>query len=422
MATEPIQSNQNGTILHNLVLFGRLLRALGMDINPGRMLDLVQALDHVPLGAKNDFYYTARSLFVHKREDIPLFDQAFDLFWKKPSEGEVEFSFFNNFSQPSNDDVLVPPQPENVNLLEQDEEASAGEEDEDEDEETQKIIELTQTFSSKERLSQVDFGEMTANELQLVKKFMTELVWNIGQRRTRRKRPSAHGRMLDLRRTLRRNMRYGGELLEWPRRQLKIKPRPVIIIADMSGSMEQYTKLLLHFVYGLAGSLDQKVEAFVFSTKLTRITRQLAHKDLDTALADVAAEVTDWSGGTRIGESIKSFNFDWGRRVLGRGAVVLLISDGWDRGEPELLKEEMARLQRNVHRLIWLNPLLGSERYEPLTRGMQAALPHIDDFLPVHNLQSLEDLAEHLASLTAINKQSNRKKATLKGAAFIRKI
>ena len=419
MSQETISSDANGTILHNIVLFGRLLRALGMDINPGRMLDLVQAMDHVPLGAKWDFYYTARSLFVHRREDIPLFDEAFELFWKKPSDGEVEFSLFNQFPE-SQEDIVVPPQPEEVTLP--NEEEAPADAEEDEEEELQQIIEVTQTYSTRERISQVDFGQMTANELQLVKKFMSELVWNIGQRRTRRKRAAIHGRILDLRRTLRQNMRYGGELLEWPKRQIKIKPRPVIIIADISGSMEQYTKLLLHFVYGLAGGLDQKVEAFVFSTSLTRITRQLQHKDLDSALAEVAGEVTDWSGGTRIGESIKSFNFDWGRRVLGRGAVVLLISDGWDRGDPDLLKEEMARLQRNVHRLIWLNPLLGSERYEPLTRGMQAALPHIDDFLPVHNLQSLEDLADHLAGLTAVNKQSQRRKPILKGAAFIRRI
>ena len=415
MTIDDIQRSKNGTILHNLVLFGRLLRALGMDINPGRMIDLVEALDYVEIGQKSDFYFTARSLFVHKREDIPLFDQAFDLFWQKPSEAGVDFSFINQLSNKPPEDIIIPPQPKEIPPQDESESTS-----DQEEEDEQQLIEVTQTYSTREHIRQVDFGEMTASELKLVKQFMSELVWNIGQRRTRRKRAAIHGNMLDLRRTLRQNMRYGGELLEWPRRQLKIKPRPVIIIADISGSMEQYTKLLLHFVFGLAGSLNQKVESFVFSTRLTRITRQLRYKDLDSALAEVASEVTDWSGGTRIGESIKSFNFDWGRRVLGRGAVVLLISDGWDRGEPAILKEEMARLQRNVHRLIWLNPLLGSERYEPLTRGMQAALPSIDDFLPVHNLQSLEELAEHLAGLTAVKKQSQRKKINLRGASFMK--
>jgi uncharacterized protein with von Willebrand factor type A (vWA) domain len=170
----------------------------------------------------------------------------------------------------------------------------------------------------------------------------------------------------------------------------------LVIIADVSGSMERYTRLLLHFVYSLSEGLEQKVEAFVFSTRLTRITRQLHDRDVEEALRQVAHQVPDWSGGTRIGEALKTFNYKWVRRVLGQGAVVLLISDGWDRGDIDLLGKEMARLQRSCYRLIWLNPLLGSTEYEPLTRGMQAAMPYIDDFLPVHNLASLEDLAEHL--------------------------
>jgi uncharacterized protein with von Willebrand factor type A (vWA) domain len=205
--------------------------------------------------------------------------------------------------------------------------------------------------------------------------------------------------MLDLRRTLRRSLRAGGEVFSWAYREPKLKPRPLVIIADISGSMERYTRVLLHFIYGMKAGLAQRVEAFVFSTRLTRITRPLQIRDLDLALKNVGELVNDWAGGTRIGESLKMFNFQWGRRVLGRGAVVLIISDGWDRGNVELLKREMARLKRNCHRLIWLNPLLGAPDYEPLTRGIQAALPHIDDFLPVHNLASLEDLADRLAEL-----------------------
>ena len=189
-------------------------------------------------------------------------------------------------------------------------------------------------------------------------------------------------------------------------------------MADISGSMERYARLLLHFIYSLAKGLEQEVEAFVFSTHLTCITRPLRGKAIDRALADVSREVTDWSGGTRIGDSLKTFNFEWGQRVLGRGAVVLLISDGWDRGDPLLLKQEIGRLQRSCHRLIWLNPLLGSAAYEPLTRGMQAALPHIDDFLPVHNLASLEDLAVHLQNLTVTKRPSRHQPHKLSGAAF----
>jgi uncharacterized protein with von Willebrand factor type A (vWA) domain len=183
--------------------------------------------------------------------------------------------------------------------------------------------------------------------------------------------------------------------------------------------MERYTRLLLHFIYGVTVSLEQPVEAFVFSTALTRITRQLRRNSIEYALAEVSTTVHDWAGGTRIGESLKNFNYDWARRVLGRGAIVLLISDGWDRGDPQILQIEMRRLQRSCYRLIWLNPLLGSSRYEPLTRGMQAALPSVDDFLPVHNLASLEDLAKHLAQLLDEKQQISRQQVGLGGSAFV---
>ena len=399
-------------LLHNLILFGRLLRALGMDVNPGRMIDLVQALEHVNLARKADFYYTARSLLVHDRDDLPLFEQAFALFWRAPREKILwEELFVNRPEEPDPRPIIAPPPLQ--------EEEPIGGADENDDDEVQQIIEVTQTYSTREVLHHKDFGDLTQEELRAVKQFMAQMVWQLGLRRTRRQRPG-RGQRLDLRRSLRRNLRYGGELIEWPSRQLKFKPRPLIVIADISGSMERYARLLLHFIYSLAKGLEQEVEAFVFSTHLTRITRQLRGREIDRALAEVSREVTDWSGGTRIGDSLKTFNFAWGRRVLGRGAVVLLISDGWDRGDPVLLKKEIGRLQRSCHRLIWLNPLLGSAEYEPLTRGMQAALPYIDDFLPVHNLASLEELATHLQALTAEKRPSRHQQLKLSGAAFIK--
>ncbi len=402
----------NHYLLHNLILFGRLLRALGLDVNPGRMIDLVQALEHVNLARRSDLYYTARSLLVHHRDDLPLFDQAFALFWRAPRE---KISFDDLFKiRPDWTDrtpiVTAPP-------LQEEAPASSGAEDEEN--EVQPIIEVAQTYSARELLRHKDFSKLTTEEMQAVKRFMAQMVWQLGMRRTRRQQPGRGGR-LDLRRSLRRNLRYGGELIEWPSRQFQYKPRPLVVIADISGSMERYARLLLHFIYSLAKGLEQEVEAFVFSTQLTRITRQLRGKAIDRALAEVSREVTDWSGGTRIGESLKTFNFAWGRRVLGRGAVVLLISDGWDRGNPELLHKEIGRLQRSCHRLIWLNPLLGSTQYEPLTRGMQAALPHIDDFLPVHNLASLEALAAHLQHLTVAKRPSRRQQLKLSGSAFIK--
>jgi uncharacterized protein with von Willebrand factor type A (vWA) domain len=268
------------------------------------------------------------------------------------------------------------------------------------------VIEVTRTYSDRELLRHKNFAEMTSEEAEAVKHMIAHLLWKVSERRTRRKRPGK-GHLIDLRRTLRRSLRSEGEIFRWSYLEPKRKPRPLVVIADISGSMERYTRLLLHFIYGMKAALNQPVEAFVFSTRLTRITRPLQSRDLDIALKNVGELVNDWAGGTRIGESLKTFNFDWGRRVLGRGAIVLIISDGWDRGDGQVLSREMARLKRNCHRLIWLNPLLGAPDYEPLTRGIQAALPHIHDFLPVHNLASLEDLANRLADL---NHSSHRGK------------
>ncbi len=377
----------SGQLLHNLVLFGRVLRGLGLDVNPGRMIDLVQALAHVSLGRRADFYHTARALLCHRHEDLPLFDQAFTLFWRKPPEGYlIEMP---GRAQPRRKPIVQPPPLKAPDAAADDAPQTA---------EAPPVVEVTLTYSAQEVLRRKDFAEMTAEELAEVKHLIAHMLWELGLRRTRRREPGA-GQWLDMRRTIRRNLRYGGEILRWAERTPQYKPRPLVVLADVSGSMERYTRLLLHFIYSLTFGLRHPVESFVFGTRLTRVTRPMQQKDVDQALRDVAHTVTDWAGGTRIGDCLKRFNFDWGRRVLGRGAIVLMISDGWDRGDPEVLGAEMARLHRSCQRVIWLNPLLGSPEYEPLTRGLQAALPHVDDFMPVHNLASLEELAAHLAQL-----------------------
>ena len=379
----------SGQFLHNLLLFGRVLRRLGLDVNPGRMMDLVSALDHIEIGNKSDFYHAARTLLVHEREDLALFDEAFELFWRKPAESwDVECQGLTRRRKPAGPIVTHPPLKEATS---QDDPSSTSSQE-------MSVIDVTRTYSNRELLRHKNFAEMNADESGAIKQMMSHLLWKVSERRTRRLRAGKAHR-IDLRRTLRRSLRSEGEILRWSYREPKLKPRPLVVIADISGSMERYTRLLLHFIYGMKAALSQPVEAFVFSTRLTRITRPLQIRDLDLALKNVGQLVNDWAGGTRIGESLKTFNFDWGRRVLGRGAVVLIISDGWDRGDVDLLKREMARLKRNCHRLIWLNPLLGAPDYEPLTRGIQAALPNIDHFLPVHNLASLEDLANRLADL-----------------------
>jgi len=383
----------NGQLLGNVLAFGRVLRGLGLDAGPDRMLDLVAALDHVPIGSRTDFRNAARALCVRRRDEIVRFDEAFDVFWRKPAEGTTTLDLRSmgerrKLRRPA---FTSAPPPGAVPAPEGD--AAGGEE-------PPPLIHLTLTWSAQEVLSRKDFGELTAEELEEVERAIRGLAWKLARRRTRRLR-AGDGRAIDLRRTLRKSLPRGGEILEWSRRGPRSRPRPVVVLADISGSMERYTRLLLLFLYALSRGLGGRIEGFLFGTRLTRITRELEGRDPAQALEKIARSVSDWSGGTRIGETLREFNLHWARRVLGQGAVVLFISDGWDRGDPEALTAEMARLQRSAHRLIWLNPLLGSPDYEPLARGMRSALPFVDDFLPVDNLASLEALGRHLETLPA---------------------
>jgi len=367
-----------------------MLRGLGMDVDTGRMIDVVEALSWIRIVDKDDFYHGLRCLLVHHREDLPIFDRAFAIFWRKPVDGQIPSKVQRNGKSRRPRPLVVPPP---LRLPKQGAAPQTANQPNHFDEPP--IVQATLTYSDREMLRKKDFNTLTNAELRVIERMLVNFIWQLGKRRTRRFRPGTT-RLFDLRRTLRQNLRFGGEILSWSRKEPKYKPRPLVILADISGSMERYTRLLLHFVYGLSRGYRQASEAFVFSTRLTRITRQLRERDVDQALRTISDHVPDWSGGTRIGEALKIFNFKWGRRVLGHGAVVLLISDGWDRGDAGVLRAEISRLQRSCHRLIWLNPLLGSQDYEPLARGMQTALPYIDDFLPVHNLASLEDLAVHL--------------------------
>ncbi len=396
-----------GHLFDNLLLFGRILRGLGLDVDTGRMIDLAQALELVEIGSKTDFYYTLRGLLVHRREDIALFDKAFAAFWRKPAEdwGGIAMSASGEVRRPARPLIVVPP----LRLPEQEPASQKREEPSRPDEPP--ILEATWTYSDREMLRRKNFAGLDAEEMEAIKRLLAEFDWQPGWRRTRRAHPGK-GPLVDMRRVLRHNFHYGGEVMEWSYKEPVFKPRPLVILADISGSMERYTRLLLHFLYSVSHGFEQGVESFVFSTRLTRVTRQLRGKDIDRALREISQSVQDWSGGTRIGDALKTFNFTWARRVLGRGAVVLLISDGWDCGDAGVLQSEIARLQRSCYRLIWLNPLLGDAQYEPLTRGMRTALPYIDDFLPVHNLASLEDLAMRLRNLN--NDRLARRKAVKK--------
>jgi uncharacterized protein with von Willebrand factor type A (vWA) domain len=253
-------------------------------------------------------------------------------------------------------------------------------------------------FSASEALRKKDFAQFTPEEIARARRIMSRMHWKLGTRKTRRREKARRGEFIDQRTMMRSSLRHGGVPIELKYRRRKEKMRPLVLICDISGSMDRYSRILLQFVHTLESGLDN-VEVFVFGTRLTRITRELRKRDVDQAITDVVNAVDDWSGGTRIGEAIRDFNYRWSRRVLRSNATVVMISDGWDRGDPFLLGEEMARLQRSCRRLIWLNPLLGAAGYQPLTQGIRAALPYVDYFMPIHNLQSLEALAELLSAV-----------------------
>ncbi|MFV1858278.1 MAG: VWA domain-containing protein [Anaerolineales bacterium] len=395
----------SGNLLHNLLFFGRLLRAMGLDVQPDGVSNLVKATKWISIDRRQDFYYAARGLLVRRQQDLLAFDRAFERFWRADASWKLHTE-----SEPPGRPApaaqsqvaaslpcarMVRPQgsagerPATIELGPHTPEPRGAE---------STAVAPRVRYSPAEVLRNKDFAQLDTDELEAVKPLLVELAWRLGSRRTRRWR-RGRGHEIDVRQLLRQSLRYGGEPLQLPQRSRRSKPRRLVVIADISGSMERYSSLLLHFIFGLSESLGQRTEAFVFGTRLTRISRQMRGHDVGRTLGEVARRVPDWSGGTRIGQALKTFNFSWARRVLARGAVMLLVSDGWDRGDVGLLRVEMARLQRSSYRLIWLNPLLGSADYEPRTRGMQAALPFVDDFLPIHNLSSVEDLAMRLETL-----------------------
>jgi uncharacterized protein with von Willebrand factor type A (vWA) domain len=374
-------------LLRNLIHFGELLRALDLDVPAGRMLDVAAALDHVEIGRRTDFYFTLQSLLVHRRKDLAIFDEAFRRFWR-PLPNDWSPQDLRAMGELRR---LGPPVGETPTIG-----SSAARPSSSQLKPVERTVPLS--YSDREVLRRKDFAQFTEEEMAEARSMMDALTWEADLRRTRRW-TSAAGRESDLRRLVRRNIRYGGEPLVVPTRTRRSVRRRVVLICDVSGSMERYSRVLLHFAHRLADRRGH-VEAFLFATRLTRITREIASHGADQAVTRVLKRLADWGGGTRIGDSIRTFNVDWARRVGGHGPVVLLISDGWDRGDPDRLAQEMARLARTCYRLIWLNPLLGSASYQPVTRGMAAALPFVDDFLPVHNMVSLEALAAHLNTLS----------------------
>jgi uncharacterized protein len=344
-------------------------------VTPDQVAAFAEALGTVSFDHET-FRLTARATLICRREDLATFERVFERFWNPDGRGVSRRALSPARAERGHAETTRP--------------------DGEESSPPELLAERAMTYSPGEDLRHKRFEDCSEDELRTLKQFILRFSWQPPERRTRRLSARRSGPRFDLARTLRRAMRQGGELTRLHWRSFKRKPRPLVVLLDISGSMERYARMLLIFLYALRRT--EPLEAFVFGTRLTRVTPALGLRHADLALAMVGQEARDWSGGTRIGESLLALRRRWAK-LLSRNAVVMLVSDGWDQGDPALLSKEMARLQRRCHRLIWLNPLLGTPGYAPLTRGMQAALPFVDDFLPVHNLRSLEDLALHLASL-----------------------
>ncbi len=385
-----------GRFAANIMHFARVLRRAGLPVGPGKVLDAIRAVEAVGVGTRIDFYWTLHSVFVNRRDQRVLFDQAFHIFWRKPDLLEKMMQLM----LPSiSVDQLTDQQEVQRRLSEALSPAKQpGTGEAPEDAEQQPIeLDATLSFSAREILQSKDFEDMSGEEVTAARRAIEAMRLPVQSLPTRRFRPDARGARVDLRKTLRQSLRGGGAMIDLARKQRLRRPPPLVILADISGSMERYARMLLHFMHALANDRE-RVSSFVFGTRLTNITRQLRQRDVDLALGKVGASVQDWSGGTRIGHCLHGFNQTWSRRVLGQGAVVLLITDGLDRDAGDGLEREMERLHKSCRRLIWLNPLLRFDAYAPLAMGAKAMIRHVDELRTVHNLESLQQLADALSS------------------------
>ena len=376
-----------GMMADNVIGFARALRAAGLPVGPGAVIDAMAALQSIEIGRRGDMFAALQSVFVKRREHALIFAQAFDLFFRAAEDWKHMLD-----SVPLPDQAKKKPPPASRRV----QEAMAHPQMSDAPQrEQQQDIRLA--VSDREILQKKDFAQMSAAEIADVTRAIASMRLPQAELRTRRLQPDARGLKLDLRRTLRGSLRTGGEIIDVRRLGNIIKPAPIVALLDISGSMSEYTRLFLHFLHAITDA-RKRVSVFLFGTRLTNVTRALRARDPDEALASCTSSVEDWAGGTRISASLHSFNKLWGRRVLGQGAIVLLISDGLEREADDKLAFEMDRLHRSCRRLIWLNPLLRYGGFEAKAQGIKMMLPHVDEFRPVHNLSSMDALIDALSS------------------------
>jgi uncharacterized protein with von Willebrand factor type A (vWA) domain len=402
---DPLDAFDGSTFLRNAVLFTRALRSAGVVTDLGGALDFARALTLVDLGDRTQVHAAGSAVFCRRRPDLDIYDAVFDQFWRRHTARIAPTGLEVGAPLPPRPpkDREAPPDTEQ----ERDrpgpprgrpEQAQPGLGDEDQDADTGRVV-SPHAFSPGEAFRHRDFDRMTNAELRDAERLIDLLRPRLEPRLTRRYELHPHGRRIAPRAMYRRNLGTGGDLVEWVWRRRLRRPRSIVVLCDVSGSMERHARILLRFVQALTHASGVRTESFVFGTRLTRISNELRGRDPDLAIHRVSETVADWSGGTRIGDSFRTFNLRWARRVLRTSGVVIVVSDGWDRGDPELVRAEAARLQRNCHRLIWLNPLAGAEGYQPIAAGMAAAYPSIDDFLPISSIASLERLGAVLGGM-----------------------
>lgn len=390
--SDPVVAKQDGRLADNIVFFSRTLRKAGMRVGPAAVKDAIEAVLAAGIGSRDDFYWTLHAVLVNRREDHATFDEAFRLYWKSRELVEKMLAMFSPIA-PDTREKVKPRAAENRV-------SDALFEGQRKNQPPREVPELDVdarfTYSGNEVLRNKDFAQMTAAELSEARQAIAALRLPADEVMTRRFRPDGHGRRADPRAMMRSALRTGGDLILPQFRSPRQVHPPLVVLADISGSMSEYTRIFLHFLHALTEN-RRRVHTFVFGTRLTNLTRQMRHRDPDEALAECTAAVDDWSGGTRIGETLHEFNRYWSRRVLGQGAVVLLITDGLERDDVGGLEREMERLHKSCRRLIWLNPLLRFDGFEAKARGVRAMLPHVDEFRPVHSLNALRGLCDALS-------------------------
>jgi uncharacterized protein with von Willebrand factor type A (vWA) domain len=375
---------KHADLQRNIINFCRLLREREMLVTPSEVIDAIKTADAVDLSDRQEFKTALRSVLTAKPEDIPIHDATFDEFWRGRLPDRME--------ERGDEGVATQDDQAEGEELPQPQVAEGDEADADEDEEGLDMP----LYSPVEVLATRDFSTFVPDEMQDIARAIMMVARRLATRESRRYRSTRRGHAVDLRRTMRRNIKYGGTVVELARKKRKIRKPRIVLICDVSRSMDTYSKFLLQFIYALQNTLG-RVESFVFSTRLTRVTEYFRTNDIYTALDRITREVPDWSGGTRIGESLRTFNAEWALRTVNKHTIVLIMSDGLDTGDASVLEHEMEQIQKRAARVIWLNPLLGNDDYRPLARGMSAALPHVNLFASAHNLASLQALGKHLA-------------------------